>query len=158
MRYFFEDYALDTDRRELRRGADVVPTTPQVFDLLDYLIRNRERVVSKDDLVSAIWKGRIVSDAALTTRLNAARSVIGDSGDEQRLIKTLPRKGIRFVGEVHETQRPSATATVPDSGAEPEHGRRPTLRARSDRTDSIGLPPARRDVIHHAGWNGGQHA
>jgi adenylate cyclase len=62
------------------------------------LIRNRERVVSKDDLVSAIWNGRIVSDMALTTRLNAARSAIGDSGDEQRLIKTLPRKGFRFVG------------------------------------------------------------
>ena len=121
VRYFFEDYALDTDRRELRRGADVVPTTPQVFDLLDYLIRNREHVVSKDDLVSAIWKGRIVSDAALTTRLNAARSVIGDSGDEQRLIKTLPRKGFRFVGAVHETNRPSGAATVPDSGAESSH-------------------------------------
>src|SRR5262249_2008233 len=117
VRYFFADYALDTDRRELRRGADAVPTTPQVFDLLDYLIRNRERVVSKDDLVSAIWKGRIVSDAALTARLNAARSVIGDCGAEQRLIKTLPRKGFRFVGAVHETNRPSSAATVPDSGA-----------------------------------------
>jgi adenylate cyclase len=118
VRYFFADYALDTDRRELRRGADVVATTPQVFDLLDYLIRNREHVVSKDDLMSAIWKGRIVSDAALTTRLNAARSVIGDCGDEQRLIKTLPRKGFRFVGAVHETNRPPGAATVPDSGAE----------------------------------------
>jgi adenylate cyclase len=115
VRYFFENYALDTDRRELQRGTGVVPTTPQVFDLLDYLIRNRERVVSKDDLVSAIWKGRIVSDSALTTRLNAARSVIGDSGEEQRLIKTLPRKGFRFVGAVHETNRPSGTESVPDS-------------------------------------------
>ena len=115
MRYFFEDYALNTDRRELQRGTEVVPTTPQVFDLLDYLIRNRERVVSKDDLVRAIWKGRIVSDAALTTRLNAARTVVGDSGEEQRLIKTLPRKGFRFVGAVHETNRPSAAAVVPDS-------------------------------------------
>jgi OsmC subfamily peroxiredoxin len=115
VRYFFENYALDTDRRELQRGTDVVPTTPQVFDLLDYLIRNRERVVGKDDLVIAIWKGRIVSDAALTTRLSAARSVIGDSGEEQRLIKTLPRKGYRFVGAVHETNLPSGTETVPDS-------------------------------------------
>ena len=78
------------------------PIAPQVFDLLDYLIRNRERVVSKDDLISAIWNGRIVSDAALTTRLNAARNAIGDSGEEQRLIKTLPRKGFRFVGQVQE--------------------------------------------------------
>ena len=105
MRYLFEDFILDTDRRELRRGADVVPTTPQVFDLLDYLIRHRERVVSKDDLISAIWNGRIVSDAALTTRLNAARAAIGDDGDKQRLIKTLPRKGFRFVGAVKEEQR-----------------------------------------------------
>ena len=98
MRYLFEDYMLDTERRELHRGADAVSITPQVFDLLDYLIRNRERVVSKDDLISAIWNGRIVSDAALTTRLNVARSAIGDSGEEQRLIKTMPRKGFRFVG------------------------------------------------------------
>ena len=70
MRYFFEDCSLDTDQRELRRGSDVVPTTPQVLDLLEYLIRSRDRVVSKDDLVNAIWNGTIVSDAALTTRLN----------------------------------------------------------------------------------------
>ena len=74
MRYLFEDYALDPDRRELHRGANVVPVAPQVFDLLDYLIRNRERVVSKDDLINAIWNGRSVSDAALTTRLNVARA------------------------------------------------------------------------------------
>ena len=112
MRYFFEHYAFDTDRRELRRGPDVVPTTPQVFDLLDYLIRNRQRVVSKDDLVNAIWKGRVVSDAALTTRLNAARGVIGDTGEAQRLIKTLPRKGFRFVGTVREGNQPSGAAPV----------------------------------------------
>jgi len=105
LRYLFEDFVLDTDRRELRRGADVVPTAPPVFDLLDYLIRHRERVVSKDDLISAVWNGRIVSDAALTTRLNAARAAIGDDGDKQRLIKTLPRKGFRFVGAVKEEQR-----------------------------------------------------
>ncbi|KRR08293.1 adenylate cyclase 3, partial [Bradyrhizobium jicamae] len=77
---------------------------PQVFDLLDYLIRHRERVVTKDDLIGAIWNGRIVSDAALTTRLNAVRAAIGDTGEEQRLIKTLPRKGFRFVGQVRETR------------------------------------------------------
>src|ERR1700688_3583247 len=107
LRYLFEGYAFDTDRRELHRGADVVSVAPQVFDLIEYLIRNRERVVSKDDLISAVWSGRIVSDAALTTRLNAARSAVGDSGEQQRLIKTLPRKGLRFVGTVQEAQRPA---------------------------------------------------
>jgi TolB-like protein len=105
LRYLFEDYALDTARRELRRGTDVVSVSPQVFDLLDYLIRNRERVVSKDDLIAAIWNGRIISETALTTRVYVARSVIGDSGEDQHLIKTLPRKGFRFVGEVREDHR-----------------------------------------------------
>ncbi len=117
MRYLFEEYAFDTDRRELHRGADVVSVAPQVFDLLDYLIRDRERVVSKDDLINAIWNGRIVSDAALTTRLNAARSALGDSGEEQRLIKTLPRKGFRFVGPVREAKGP-ASVTVSDTPAQ----------------------------------------
>ena len=100
MRYLFEEYALDTDRRELHRGTDTVSVAPQVFDLLVFLICNRERVVSKDDVIDAIWNGRSVSDAALTTRFNAARSAIGDSGEEQRLIKTLPRKGFRFIAAV----------------------------------------------------------
>jgi TolB-like protein/Flp pilus assembly protein TadD len=107
LRYLFEEYAFDTDRRELHRGAETIAVTPQVFDLLDYLIRNREHVVSKDDLINVIWNGRSVSDAALTTRLNAARTAIGDSGEEQRLIKTLPRKGFRFVGQVLEAQAPA---------------------------------------------------
>src|SRR6478752_4285245 len=118
LRYLFEEYAFDTDRRELHRGADVVSVTPQVFDLLDYLIRNRERVVSKDELINAIWNGRSVSDAALTTRLNAARSAIDDSGDEQRLIKTLPRRGFRFVGPVREAQGAASAATA-DNPIEP---------------------------------------
>jgi TolB-like protein len=118
LRYLFEEYALDTDLRELYRGADVVSVAPQVFDLLDYLIRNRDRVVSKDDLINAIWNGRIVSDGALTTRLNVARSAIGDSGDEQRLIKTLPRRGFRFVGTVREEQGPTR-AEAADHPVEP---------------------------------------
>jgi TolB-like protein/Flp pilus assembly protein TadD len=112
LRYLFEAYAFDTDRRELHRGTDIVSVAPQVFDLLDYLIRNRQRVVSKDDIINAVWNGRAVSDAALTTRLNAVRSAIGDSGEEQRLIRTLPRKGFRFVGEVREAQ--DAAGAKPD--------------------------------------------
>ena len=120
MRYLFEEYAFDTDRRELHRGADIVSVAPQVFDLLDYLICNRERVVSKDDLINAIWNGRSVSDAALTTRLNVARSAIGDSGEEQRFIKTLPRKGFRFVGPVREAQRPASVAVTDTPAQRPK--------------------------------------
>ncbi len=104
MLYRFEEYALDTDRRELRNGSKLVSLAPQVFDILCFLIRHRERVISKDDLIAGIWGGRIVSESALTTRLNGARKAIGDSGEEQRLIKTLPRKGFRFVGEVREDE------------------------------------------------------
>jgi TolB-like protein len=107
----FEDFSLDSDRRELRRGADLVPIEPQVFDLLVHLVRNRDRVVSKDDMIAAVWGGRIVSESALTNRINAARAALGDSGEAQRLIKTLQRKGIRFVGEVHE-EPPTVAATA----------------------------------------------
>jgi len=113
MRYLFESYTLDTARCELRRGADIVPIASQVFDLLAYLMRNRDRVVSKDELIAAIWDGRVVSDSALTTRLNLVRNAIGDSGREQRLLKTLPRKGFRFVGAVWEEHgHPGAPAPV----------------------------------------------
>src|SRR5258706_5326134 len=123
LRYLFEEYAFDTDRRELYRGADVVTIAPQVFDLLDYLIRNRERVVSKDDLINAIWNGRIVSDGALTTRLNVVRSPIGDSGEEERVIKKLPRKGFRFVGTVREAKDPTGSEVADH----PVEAPRPTL-------------------------------
>jgi adenylate cyclase len=110
VRYLFEGCALDTDLRELRLGPDLVPLEPQVFDVLAYLIQNRERVVSKDDLLASIWGGRIVSESTLTTRINAARSAIGDSGDQQRLIKTLQRRGIRFIGAVQEEGRRTAAS------------------------------------------------
>ncbi|TPI12966.1 transcriptional regulator [Mesorhizobium sp. B4-1-3] len=102
MSYHFEDFALDGERRELRRGNDLISVEPQVFDLLQYLIRNRDRVVSKDDLVDAVWQGRIVSDATLASRVNAARTALKDSGEEQRLIRTILRRGLRFVGAVRE--------------------------------------------------------
>jgi len=101
----FDSYSIDVDRRELRRGTVLIEIGPQVFDLLVYLIRNRERVVSKDDLLDAIWKGRIVSESTLTSRINAARRAIGDTGADQNLIKTIARKGFRFTGEVEEGER-----------------------------------------------------
>lgn len=112
MRYLFEDCALDMDRRELRRGADLVAMEPQVFDLLVHLIRHRDRVVSKDDLLASIWHGRTVSESAVFNRINAARKAIGDTGERQRLIRTLPRKGIRFVGDVRQAT-PSGAAVAP---------------------------------------------
>jgi TolB-like protein len=102
----FENYDLDGDRRELRHDGQLVEIEPKVFDLLAYVITNRERVVSRDDLIAAVWDGRIVSESALATCINAARTAIGDSGERQRLIKTLPRKGIRFVGSVREGETP----------------------------------------------------
>jgi DNA-binding winged helix-turn-helix (wHTH) protein len=102
--YSFEDFSLDTARRELRRGGTLIALQPQVFDLLEYTIRNRERVVTKDDLLAAVWKGRIVSESTLSTRINAARSAIGDSGEKQRLLRTTHGKGIRFVGAVREEE------------------------------------------------------
>jgi TolB-like protein len=111
--FSFADYVLDSDRRELRLGATLISAEPQVFDLLEYLIRNRERVVSKDDLLAAVWGRRIVSESVLTTRINAARCAIGDNGRAQRFIRTLPRKGIRFVGEVREDQQPPVAKQAP---------------------------------------------
>jgi len=100
--FWFEDYALDTDRRELRRGAAPLSIEPQVFDLLEFLVRNRDRVVSKDDLLASVWGGRIVSESTVFSRINAARRAIGDSGDRQRLIRTITGKGIRFIGAVQQ--------------------------------------------------------
>jgi DNA-binding winged helix-turn-helix (wHTH) protein/alpha-beta hydrolase superfamily lysophospholipase len=98
----FEDSELDAGRFELRRGGEAVPVEPQVFDLLRLLIENRDRIVTKDELFEEVWDGRIVSDATLNSRINAARKAIGDNGADQRLIRTAPRRGFRFVGEVTE--------------------------------------------------------
>jgi len=104
VQFLFGPYVLDTDRRALTRGSGEVAIGPQVFDLLVYLVQNRERVVSKDDLLEAVWGGRIVSESTLTSHLNAVRKAVGDSGEEQRLIRTVARKGFRFVGQVREEQ------------------------------------------------------
>ena len=113
--FSFADYTLDVDRRELRCGSEPVAVEPQVFDLLIYLVQNRDRVVSKDDLIASIWGGRIVSDSTLTSRINAARKAVGDSGEEQRLIRTAARKGIRFVANVRESAEPASAATTSDA-------------------------------------------
>ncbi len=111
MRYLFEECALDMDRRELRRGTTPVAIEPQVFDLLVHLIQHRDRVVSKDELLASIWHGRAISELALFNRINAARSAIGDTGARQTLIKTLPRRGLRFVGTVRQEECSPAEAS-----------------------------------------------
>ncbi|HWV54648.1 alpha/beta fold hydrolase [Pseudorhodoplanes sp.] len=112
MLFSFEDFTIDVSRRELRRGAAPVAVEPQVFDLLVYLIENRDRVVSRDDLIASVWGGRIVSESTLASRINAARQALGDSGEAQRLIKTIQRKGIRFVGELRDGGRVAAPTTA----------------------------------------------
>jgi DNA-binding winged helix-turn-helix (wHTH) protein len=107
MLFLFADHTLDTDRRELRRGSEPVAVEPQVFDLLDHLVQNCDRVVSKDDLFASVWGGRIVSDSTLTSRINAARKAVGDSGEEQKVIRTVARKGFRFVAGVNAARQPS---------------------------------------------------
>ena len=118
MEFSFGDHVLDLDRRELRRGAELVALEPQVFDLLVYLVQNRDRVVSRDDLLTAIWGGRTVSESTFTSRVSAARRAVGDSGEVQRWIRTVPRKGVRFVGVVEEARDaaapPRRLPTLPD--------------------------------------------
>jgi len=111
----FGEYVLDAERRELRHGTDQVALEPQVFDVLLYLVENRDRVVTKDDLIGAVWSGRIISEATLTSRINAARKAVGDSGEQQALIKTYPRRGFRFVASLNNqttTDRHAAAAAV----------------------------------------------
>lgn len=127
VQYLFGKFILDTARRELREGEGLVAVEPQVFDLLEFLIRARDRVVSRDDLMAEIWRGRIVSEATLSSRVNSARAAIGDSGAEQRLIRTLPRKGVRFVGLVQEVTGPAPDAVPAAAVAPPGEARLPGL-------------------------------
>ena len=121
MQFRFENQILDSDRRELRRGSELVSLEPQVFDLLLYLIQNRDRVVSKDDLIASVWGSRIVSDSTLDSRINATRKAVGDSGDEQRLIRTVARRGVRFVCAVDEaTKNETSTSPKPATTSEQE--------------------------------------
>jgi TolB-like protein len=122
VQFLFADHVLDAERRELRRGTESIAAEPQVFDLLVYLLENRDRVVSKDDIIASVWGGRVVSDSTLTSRINAARKAIGDSGEDQRLIRTVARKGLRFVGDVQtrsNAESVEVTRATPDETHEP---------------------------------------
>ena len=117
MIFQFAEFSIDTDRRELKRGNELIATEPQVFDLLVYLIEHRGRVVSKDDLIEGVWGGRIVSESTLASRINAVRRALGDSGAEQRLIRTVARKGLRFVGELGPDIGAGAARTPPSAAS-----------------------------------------
>jgi len=130
MKFLFDNHALDTDRRELHRGSERIAVEPQVFDLLVYLVQNCDRVVSKDDLIASVWHGRIVSDSTLTSRINAVRKAVGDSGEDQKLIRTVVRKGLRFVGTVH----------AKSNGAEPAHAAGPLDEVREPSRAGLPLP------------------
>ena len=119
----FEDCVLDLGRRELVRASQVVPTAPQVFDLLAYLAKCHERVVSRDELVEAIWAGRIVSESTLASHINAVRKAVGDSGQAQRVIRTVARKGFRFAADLQARKSPDED----DAGPLPTPGPAPAL-------------------------------
>jgi DNA-binding winged helix-turn-helix (wHTH) protein len=115
----FGECEINLERRELWRAKRAVHVEPQVFDLLVYLVQNRDRVVSKDDLIASVWGGRIVSESTLTSRINAARTAVGDNGREQQLIRTIPRKGLRFIGAVHapvDDNQQALAADLPSDG------------------------------------------
>lgn len=139
VQFIFDNHVLDTDRRELHSGCAAVAVEPQVFDLLLYLVENRDRVVSKDDLIASVWRGRIVSESTLASRINAARRAIGDSGNTQKLIRTVARRGVRFVGSVGTRPASSepALSRLPAAGAEVSP---PGSTARSERPAIAVLP------------------
>jgi TolB-like protein len=141
--FSFIGHTLDVQKRELRRGSEVVAVEPQVLDVLICLIENRERVVTKDDLISAVWRGRIISESTLTSRINAARKAVSDSGSEQRLIRTVPRKGFRFVADVLESAAASRAAILAEPSA-PAADRQvhSAIPAKADRPDPDSAPMA----------------
>jgi TolB-like protein/DNA-binding winged helix-turn-helix (wHTH) protein/Flp pilus assembly protein TadD len=122
LKYQFTEFEIDLSQQELRRLGEAVHIEPQVFDLIVHLVRNRDRIVSKDELIETIWNGRIISEAALSSRINGARRALGDNGNDQALIRTLHKRGFRFVGDVQAVTDADAQAArlVPDDGARRE--------------------------------------
>ena len=117
-KYLFAEFEIDLGQQELRRLGQAVHIEPQVFDLIVHLVRNRDRIVSKDELIETIWNGRIISEAALSSRINGARRALGDNGSDQAMIRTLHKRGFRFVGDVEAIEAPmtdAAARPVPDA-------------------------------------------
>jgi TolB-like protein len=132
VQFTFEDYVLDQDRRELTLRGQVVAIGPQVFDLLLLFVSNPERVLSKDELLTAVWSGRIVSESTITSHINAVRKAIGDTGEEQRLLRTVARKGYRFVGSINLDR--------PEPAPQPETDQRSSIAAAPISSSALSLP------------------
>ena len=123
IKYRFAEFEIDLSQQELRRLGEPVHIEPQVFDLIVHLARNHDRIVSKDELIETIWNGRIISEAALSSRINGARRALGDNGTDQVFIRTLHKRGFRFVGHVQAISAPEADVEtarlVPDDAVAP---------------------------------------
>ena len=115
MKYRFAEFEIDLSQQELRRLGEPIHIEPQVFDLIVHLVRNHDRIVSKDELIETIWNGRIISEAALSSRINGARRALGDNGNDQAFIRTLHKRGFRFVHRKPERQL--CFAHAPPTGA-----------------------------------------
>ena len=115
----FEDFVLDTQRYELRCGGELIRVEPQVFDVLTQLVSNAHRFVSKEELFDSVWGGRFVTEAALTSRIKAARRALGDDGESQRLIRTVRGRGYQFVGTLTADETPMPTPESPPVADEP---------------------------------------
>ena len=114
MKYRFETFVLDIGKHELLQDGQTVSCEPQVFDILRFLVENAGQLVSQDDLIEHVWKGRIVSDSAISARISAARAALGDDGTKQKFIKTVPRRGFRFVAEIETAEKENSSLTSPD--------------------------------------------
>ncbi len=133
--YRFAEFELDLARLELRLDGAVQPLEPQVFALLALLVENRERVLSRDELIEKVWDGRVVTDAAVASRVKSVRRALGDDGTQQRFIRTLNRQGFRFVAPVR------AVPAVGSSGATEQAGEAgEAARAESTRPSIAVLP------------------
>ena len=142
MQYRFAEFELDLSQQELRRLGKSVHIEPQVFDLIVHLVRNHDRIVSKDELIDTVWNGRIISEAALSSRINGARRALGDNGTDQLFIRTLHKRGFRFIGDVQAVSAPEADAEaaplVPDQRASPvEPPARVSVSSEVSRLDDI---------------------
>ncbi|MGC2823779.1 MAG: winged helix-turn-helix domain-containing protein [Pseudolabrys sp.] len=136
MDFSIADFAIDVAQHELRRKGEIVPIEPQVFDLLVHLVRNRNRIVGKEELIDVVWQGRVISEATLSSRVSAARRAIGDNGDDQLFIRTHHKRGFRFVGRVENSVRPSDALAL-------NHARRPPavgISAKEQQDTTLALP------------------